>query len=88
LIVAYTARVRRIQIYLDEPLDDLLSSRSAREHRSKASLIREAVAGYYGGERAVTAESDPLDAWVGGTADQLPPDIDTVVYGPLRDQRE
>jgi hypothetical protein len=71
--------MRRIQIYIDEPLDDLLSARAAREHRSKAELIREAVADYYNeGERA-SGDDEPLDAWVGAT-DGEPGDIDTVVY--------
>jgi hypothetical protein len=77
--------MRRLQIYLDEPLDDLLSARSARERRSKAALIREAIAGYYTGSAASSADADPLDSWVGGTVDEQPGDIDTVVYGLDRD---
>ena len=74
--------MRRTQIYLDEPLDDLLNARSAREHRSKASLIREAVAGYYGTrELSEPDPDDPMEAWIGGTTDVEPADIDEVVYG-------
>jgi hypothetical protein len=75
--------MRRTQIYLDEPLDDLLSARALREHRSKASLIREAVAGYYGSEEpSEPDQDDPMEAWIGGTTDVEPlGDIDEVVYG-------
>ena len=68
--------MRRIQIYIDDSVDESLTKRARREGRSKAWLIRDAV------ERAYPAErSDPLDKWAGGI-DDVPGDIDEVVYRP------
>lgn len=72
----YTATVKRLQIYIDEPLDELLTRRSRREGRSKAALIRDAVRREYGD----SPMKDPFDDWAGGI-DEAPGDIDTVVYG-------
>jgi len=78
----YTHLMRRLQIYIDEDLDDLLRVVSRREGRSKAALIRAAVreryAGYASGD--LPGPNDPLDAWV-GSVDAEPEDIDAVVYG-------
>ena len=68
--------MRRLQIYIDDQIDDILTVRSQREGRSKASLIREAVREQYDDDR----EADPLDDWV-GAVDAEPGDIDAVVYG-------
>jgi hypothetical protein len=70
--------VRRIQLYIEEDLDDRLGTFAARAGVSKASLIREAVAARYG-DAAVN--EDPLDALV-GSLDVEPGDVDDVVYGP------
>jgi hypothetical protein len=70
----YTPYVKRLQIYIDDESDELLTRRSRREGRSKAALIRDAVHREYG----ETGE-DPLDAW-GGGIDEDPGDIDEVVY--------
>ncbi len=71
----YTAQMKRLQIYIDEPLDELLTHRSRREGRSKAALIRDAVRRAYGEAPA----NDPFDDWAGGI-DDTPGDIDAVVY--------
>lgn len=68
--------MKRIQIYIDETADELLSKAARREHRSKASLIREAVERQYG----APANEDSFDTWAGGV-DGAPGDIDAVVYG-------
>jgi len=68
--------MKRIQIYIDETADELLSKAARREHRSKASLIREAVERQYG----AAVDEDAFDAWAGGV-DGAPGDIDAVVYG-------
>jgi predicted transcriptional regulator len=70
----YTSRVKRIQIYIDDTVDEQLSRRARRERRSKAALIREAVSREY-----FTDAADPFDAWAGGI-DEAPGDIDDVVY--------
>jgi Ribbon-helix-helix protein, copG family len=67
--------VKRIQIYIDEAANEALSRASRREHRSKASLIREAVDRQYGGD----LEPDPFDSWAGGVEGD-PGEIDAVVY--------
>ena len=66
--------MRRIQIYIDDEVDEMLASRARRERRSKASLIREAVRREFG----VTIK-DPFDDWAGGI-DDAPGDIDELVY--------
>jgi hypothetical protein len=75
MVAAYSPLVKRIQIYIDETADEALSRTARREHRSKASLIREAVERQYG----APAEVDPFDAWAGGV-DGKPGDIDALVY--------
>lgn len=74
----YTIRMRRIQIYIEEELDDRLQAEAARAGRSKAALIREAVAARY--ERLGPMEEDPLTRLV-GSVDADPGDVDEVVYG-------
>jgi hypothetical protein len=72
--------MRRIQIYLEESVDDALQAESVRTGRSKASLIRECVAVRFGDANRVP--EDPLDALV-GAFDVDPASIDEVVYGSL-----
>ena len=40
--------MKRLQIYIDEELDDALAVKARRAHTSKAALIREAVRGSLG----------------------------------------
>jgi len=70
--------MRRIQIYLEEDLDEVLKVESAGSGRSKAELIRECVAARYQPLRSVS--EDPLDALV-GKFDVEHADVDDVVYG-------
>jgi predicted transcriptional regulator len=68
--------MRRLQIYIDEDLDDALASRARRTHTSKAALIREAV------RRSMAAQEpvlDPFREWIGGS-DAAPAPVDEVVY--------
>jgi hypothetical protein len=76
--VVHTHCMRRIQIYLDERLDERLQAEAARTGRSKASLIRESVATRY--EELPALDDDPLSRLV-GAIDVEPADIDDVVYG-------
>ncbi len=73
----YNAYMKRLQIYIDEHLDDALAAQAVRERTSKAALIRRFVA-----ERIdqAGAEEDPLDALVGAT-DEEPGPIDELIYG-------
>lgn len=76
--LVYTPGMRRIQIYLEEDLDEALKVESAGSGRSKAELIRECVAARYQALRTVS--EDPLDALV-GKFDVEPAEVDDVVYG-------
>lgn len=72
----YTAAMRRLQIYIDDDMDDLIGAAARREGRSKASLIREAVRDKYG----ELDGRDPLDD-LAGVIDMESGDIDALVYG-------
>lgn len=74
----YTDTVKRLQIYIDEDLDEALGSLALRERTSKAALIRQFVAEKL---RLDERASDPLDRLVGGY-DQEPGPVDQLVYGP------
>ncbi len=71
----YTDSMRRLQIYIDDEVDELLDVEAQREGRSKAWLIREAVRAQYGD----STRPDALDDWV-GSIDVDPADIDSVIY--------
>lgn len=72
----YTLAMRRLQIYIEDDMDELLAVEAQREGTSKAALIRSAVREQY----AAYTTDDPLDEWV-GTVDAESGDIDDVVYG-------
>jgi Ribbon-helix-helix protein, copG family len=72
--------MRRIQVFMDEQLDDRLEAEAAATGVSKAAIIRECVAARYVGRPAVT---DPVDALVGvfdGEPLDDPDDIDDIIY--------
>ena len=75
--------MRRIQIYIEEHLDERLGSEAARAGVSKAALIREAVALRYASSAWL---ADPLDELV-GSLDVEAGKVDDVVYGPGRGER-
>ena len=66
--------MKRLQIYIEEELDEALAVQAAREKTSKAALIRRFVADRLGGPR-----TDPLDDLI-GVSDAEPAGIDDVVY--------
>ena len=68
--------MRRLQIYIDDDMDELLAVEARREGTSKAALIREAVRERY----AEYEVEDPLDDWV-GSVEVESADVDAVVYG-------
>lgn len=72
----YNAIMRRIQIYMDEDLDDLLETDAARLGVSKASLIREAVAKRY----AERPNDDPIADLIGAYDGPAGESVDDVVY--------
>lgn len=70
--------MRRIEIYVDEKIDEALRSEAIRTGRSKASLIRECVAERYAATGPV--ENDPISGIV-GSVDAEPEEVDDEVYG-------
>jgi len=73
----YTPGMKRLQIYIEEELDDALASQARRTHMSKAALIRDAV------RRSLGEPEPPIDPfrdWIGGS-DASPESVDDVVYG-------
>lgn len=71
--------MRRIQIYIEEELDDALRAEAARSGRSKAALIRDCVSARFSSRK--TIEHDPLTALVGAVDAEPADDIDDVIYG-------
>ena len=75
----YTTSMRRIQLYMDESLDDALTAEAAHRGVSRSSLVRDAVrvalADVIGGT------SDPIDGLIGWLDIDPDEDIDSVVYG-------
>ncbi len=69
--------MRRVQIHLDEAVDDHLAAEAARRALSKAALIRALLAETLDLE---AAPDDPFDELV-GSLDTEPADVDEVVYG-------
>lgn len=70
--------VRRLQIYLDDALDEALSHAAASRGTSKAAIIREAVARDIGPTPAPA--SDPWAALDGWFTDEGPDDLDAIIY--------
>ena len=73
----YTPGMKRLQIYIEEELDDALAVRARRAHTSKAAIIRDAVRRAIGDSEATV---DPFRDWIGG-GDGAPAPVDDVVYG-------
>lgn len=70
--------MKRLQISIDEDLDDALAAEAVRRSTSKAALIREFVRDRLGPRRQA---ADLMDTLV-GDIDAEAGDIDDVVYGP------
>jgi hypothetical protein len=68
--------MKRLQISIDEELDDALAVEAARRKTSKAALIREFVGERLGGRRQM---ADPMAPLI-GDIDAEAGDIDEVVY--------
>jgi hypothetical protein len=69
--------MRRIQIYIEEALDEALQTEAAKRGCSKAALIRECVAAKY--DSSCALENDSLTALV-GAIDAEPGNIDEEIY--------
>lgn len=70
--------MKRIQIHIDEALDDAAEAEAARRGQSKAALIREALA------KELSFQAKPaLDPWAAMTGwleDGAVKDLDAVIY--------
>jgi len=78
LVVCILAQMRRIQIHIDEALDDAAEAEAARRGLSKAALIRASLAHELAvDERPAT---DPWEAITGWLDDGPVDDLDAVIY--------
>lgn len=68
--------MKRLQIYIEPEADEALAAEAAREHVSKAEIIRRLVAAHTGKHGA----RDPIDDLI-GRFEEEPGDVDEVVYG-------
>jgi hypothetical protein len=71
--------MRRLQIMIEEDLDEALARQALKERVSKASLIRRYVRDKL--KPLPPIEEDPLWDLVGAEPDIEPADVDSVVYG-------
>ena len=78
MAAVYSGRMRRIQIHIDEDLDDFLAAKAIERGTSKAALIREAVRRTF--RPPPPHKDDPIDALVGSFDIEPDYDIDEVVY--------
>jgi hypothetical protein len=69
--------MKRLQISIEEEMDDALAVEAARRRISKAAVIRELVRDRLGGTRSAP---DPMAALIGDIDDEAG-DIDEVLYG-------
>ncbi len=73
--------VRRVQIHLEEELDQAAAEEAARRGISKAALIRRTLAREL---RPFIKPANPWEEMIGWLDDDPVEDIDTVIYGPAR----
>lgn len=71
--------MRRIQIHIEETLDDAAAAEAARRGISKAALIRACVAKELHG--SATAARDAWEAMIGWLDDEPVEDLDEAIYG-------
>ena len=77
--MVYTPRMRRIQLYLEDDIDEALSVAAARRGISRSALMRGAVRVALAAETEALA--DPLDTLVGSVDVEPDDDLDAVIYG-------
>ena len=70
--------MRRIQLYIDDDIDDALTAAAARSGTSRSALVRDAVRASLAPSQ-VTSQ-DAVDELVGCLDIDRDDDIDTVVY--------
>ena len=78
-MVVYTLYMRRIQLYLEDDIDEALSVVAARRGISRSAMMRAAVRVALAAEAEALA--DPLDSLVGSVDVEPDDDLDAVIYG-------
>lgn len=77
----YAQRMKRLQIMIEEELDEALERQARKEGTSKAALIRRYVRKHL--KPLPSIEEDPLWALVGSVdAEPVADNIDDYLYGP------
>ncbi|MDE0653170.1 MAG: ribbon-helix-helix domain-containing protein [bacterium] len=71
--------MRRIQLYLDDDVDDALTAQAAKLGTTRSALVRDAVRASLGTDLHTVA--DPVDDLVGWLDVEPDDDIDAVIYG-------
>jgi hypothetical protein len=74
--------VKRLQIMIEQDLDDALELQAREERTSKAALIRRYVRERLGPKAFPPLHEDPLWKFVGGSDAEPVDDIDDFLYGP------
>ena len=74
--------MRRIQIHIDEDLDQAAAAEAARRGLSKAALIRQCLATSVGRTDEPSEPAPPWEEMIGWLDDEPVTDIDEVLYGP------
>ena len=82
VLLVYTISMRRIQLYMDEEVDEALSAEAARLGTSRSALVREAVRNSLGSR--IEVDADPVDELVGSLDIDPEADIDAVIHGPTK----
>lgn len=77
--MVYTSVMRRIQLYLDDDVDDALTAQAAKLGTTRSALVRDAVRASLGTDLHTTA--DPINDLVGWLDVEPDDDIDAVIYG-------
>ena len=73
--------LRRVQLMLDDDLDERIETRAKIEGVSKSELVRRILRSEFPPFPPI--EEDPIWDMVGADPDAEPANVDDVVYGPL-----
>ena len=76
--VVYTSVMRRIQLYLDDDMDDALTAQAAKLGTTRSALVRDAVRASVGADLHAADPFDDLIGWLDVEPDD---DFDAVIYG-------